>query len=236
MDSMVNPSQCYAAGRHLPESDDHTWERCLPALRQNANVYSTALTDRGVDLGPCFAARKHTDSSDHPVQLCIPVLTYDDSLNGTVMQQILGAHPREGSTHAASHDPGTPALYGTAYLADVDFPPQQVGVIGELVRSSSGNTIMRAGHYQPGEAWWRSGAAHIALTPDERDRLIADLSEHRPPPLAVAERQTDQWAEFLSLVPEEGYDTPAARFLIDVLTEISTHATEILHAAKKISS
>jgi len=56
--------------------------------------------------------------------------------------------------------------------------PEQ-DVIGDVGQSSAGNTIIRTGVVTQGRPGWaRSG--HIVLTPDERERLVADLAGQRP--------------------------------------------------------
>lgn len=53
-----------------------------------------------------------------------------------------------------------------------------VGVIGDIDQSATGNTILRIGQYTYGADGWVS-AAHVVLTPEEREQLIAALIRHR---------------------------------------------------------
>lgn len=54
-----------------------------------------------------------------------------------------------------------------------------LGVLGNLQRTPAGNTAIAVGNTDPsGEPGWFK-VAHVVLTPEERERLIADLIAQR---------------------------------------------------------
>jgi len=54
---------------------------------------------------------------------------------------------------------------------------RQVGVIGAIETTSTGNTVLRVGPTVDGGGWEQ--AAMVVLTPAERERLIGVLIAHR---------------------------------------------------------
>lgn len=57
---------------------------------------------------------------------------------------------------------------------------RRVDVIAAIEQSMSGNTVLRVGVFEQHAMTWQSGgAAHIVLTPAERDALIAELIRQR---------------------------------------------------------
>ncbi|MFJ1700460.1 hypothetical protein ACIOHC_36315 [Streptomyces sp. NPDC088252] len=53
-----------------------------------------------------------------------------------------------------------------------------LGVIGAIEKSNAGNTVLRVGNHTSGESGWVQ-AAHVVLTPAEREKLIAELIAQR---------------------------------------------------------
>jgi hypothetical protein len=57
---------------------------------------------------------------------------------------------------------------------------ENTAVIGSLDKSPSGNTLLRLGHLvAENRGWTQSHQAHITLSPDEREALIAALIAQR---------------------------------------------------------
>lgn len=55
-----------------------------------------------------------------------------------------------------------------------------LGVIGRVDRAPSGKTIIEIGHGFPDGTWEKiTDGGHVALSPDERERLIKVLESHR---------------------------------------------------------
>lgn len=53
-----------------------------------------------------------------------------------------------------------------------------LGVIGIIEKSMSGNTVMHVGNIMAGADGWVK-AAHVVLTPEEREAMIAKLIAQR---------------------------------------------------------
>ncbi|WGX98770.1 hypothetical protein [Nocardioides sp. L-11A] len=79
----------------------------------------------------------------------------------------------ETSTTSNTTDQRAP--YGTAL--DHQYR-RHVDVIGEVEQSIAGNALLRVGSFDRAEGHWHQ-TAHVVLTPDERERLIAALVAQR---------------------------------------------------------
>lgn len=53
-----------------------------------------------------------------------------------------------------------------------------LGVIGAVEQSMSGNAVLRVGNTLPDQTGWEQ-VSHVVLTPEEREKLIADLIAQR---------------------------------------------------------
>jgi hypothetical protein len=86
---------------------------------------------------------------------------------------------------------------GNRYVANMDvvdpnpYTPKRFAVIGAVEQAPIGNTILRIGENVPRERTWQQ-VAHLVLTPNEREILIASL---------VAQRQAGQDAPIESPWP-----------------------------------
>lgn len=128
---------------------------------------------------------------------------------------------------------------GTRYVDNMDaadptpYTPERFDVIGEVERAPVGNAILRIGRTWPKPQPGWTQELHLVLTPDERDRLIADLTAQRPTPKVLidgdATRLAWVWdgdeigkgnvhdlAEFLQGCQDAGHPYPTAVYAPNV--------------------
>ncbi|MFH9606913.1 hypothetical protein [Streptomyces sp. NPDC017448] len=54
----------------------------------------------------------------------------------------------------------------------------ELGVIGFIAKSNTGNAVLHVGNHQTGTSGWHK-VSHVVLTPAEREKLIAELIAQR---------------------------------------------------------